>query len=444
MKKKTVFLESLGCSRNTADSETLISILESRGHKIVRSPVDAEILIVNTCAFIDAAKEEAIDTIFEMASYKKKGSRLVVTGCFPQIYYDDILSAIPEVDAVTGLGDLNFIVNAVENPTIRDYPESRIIGRKYAEYLPKRRLITQPGFSYVKIAEGCSRNCSFCLIPKIKGSLRSRLPQNIVSEAHILTGMGVKEIVLTSQDTLSYGQDLHMKRGLTSLVRKILDSTEIEHIRLLYLYPVEELLDYVELFDDERVIPYFDIPVQHVSAHILKSMNRFGSHSYFKNIINGIRERYSHAILRTTVIVGYPGETEGEFEELKRFIEDVEFNHLGVFEYSPQRETEAFSLKGRVKPNVARKRKTELMELQRGISKNHLERETGKKFWVLVEEKIKDKPLYLGRSYHFAPEVDGVFVLRSEREIEPGSLVMAKATRSDDYDLFGTQYFGTR
>jgi ribosomal protein S12 methylthiotransferase len=260
--------------------------------------------------------------------------------------------------------------------------------------------------------------------------------------------MGVKEVVLTSQDTLFYGQDLSMKQGLVTLIEMLLDKTNIEHIRLLYLAPSEELLECLELFDEVRVLPYFDIPIQHVSEGILKSMNRIGSRSYYKNIIDAIRVRFSNAVLRTTVIVGYPGESEDEFEELKRFVEETKFNHLGVFRFSPQRETEAFRLKGRVKPAIAEKRKEELLELQRKISRHHLEKDRGKQFWVLVEERVKNEPLYLGRSYHFAPEVDGVFVVRSEQEIKPGSIVTAKVTRADDYDLhgvdMGTQYFGTR
>ncbi|UCB44675.1 MAG: 30S ribosomal protein S12 methylthiotransferase RimO [Spirochaetota bacterium] len=437
MQKKSIFLESLGCSRNAVDSETILSILESRGHDIVHRPEDADILIINTCAFIDDAKEETIDTILEMAEFKKKGSRLIVAGCFSQIYYKELLSTIPEVDAVTGIGDLTLIIDAVENSSIRDYPESRIIGKEYREYLPKKKIVTQTGFAYIKIAEGCSKQCSFCLIPKIKGPMRSRVPQNIVSEARLLDAIGVKEVVLTSQDTLFYGQDLGMKRGLVTLVKMLQDKTDIAHIRLLYLAPSKELLECLELFGEARVVPYFDIPIQHVSKEILKSMKRIGDYSYYKNIIDIIRERFPDAVLRTTLIVGYPGETEDEFEELKRFVKEARFNHLGVFKYSPQRETEAYKLKGRVRQAIAEKREGELLEIQREISRHHLEDEIGKQFWVLVEERVKHEPLYLGRSYHFAPEVDGTFVIRSEREIEPGTEVIAEVIRADDYDLHG-------
>ncbi len=440
MSEKVVYLESLGCNRNTVDSEIMLSLLEERGYKITQKPEEASIIIVNTCAFIDEAKEEAINTIFELSRYKKSDSKLIVTGCFPQLYHKEIIREMPEVDAVLGTGNLNAIIYALENQNQkRDFPAGRYINSEYREYINRKKLLTLPGYAYMKISEGCSRKCSFCLIPLIKGRLRSRKIENIVMEACLLEKMGTKELVLTSQDTLHYGQDLGMRRGLTTLVESLIRETDIEFIRLLYLSPTHELIENLDIFDNERVFPYFDIPIQHVSKKMLKNMNRIGDYDYFKDIINRIRERFHNAILRTTAIVGYPCETEDDFAQLMCFIKEMKFNHLGVFTFSPQRKTEAYNIKGRVNKNIALMRKMKLVELQKEISLRHLENNIGKVFPVIIEEKLSCNHLFFGRSYHFAPEVDGVFLVRSSKDIKPGSVVNVKVTRADYYDLHGVR-----
>jgi len=435
---KVIYLRSLGCNKNTVDSEVILTLLKKKGYRLTQTPEEASRIIVNTCAFIDDAKEEAIDNILELSVYKKNGAKLIVSGCLPQLYHREILNELPEVDAVVGIGNLESILDAVNAPdTKRDFPESREIGCGYREYGMREELLTLPGYAYVKISEGCSMECSFCLIPKIKGKMRSRLPNNIVEEVRALQQKGIQEVILTSQDTLYYGRDLGIPYGLKSLIEELLKGTNIRFIRTLYLRPSYELFEYINIFKRSGVLPYFDIPIQHVSKNILLSMRRVGDYISLKEIITKIRHYVPEAIIRTTVIVGFPGETEEDFNLLLHFIEEVQFNHLGVFTFSPQRETEAYALKERVPKRIAEERKNTIFEIQREISRRHLRKEVDQVFDVLIEERFKNDPLYLGRSYHFAPEVDGVFLLRSEKEIKPGSIVRAKVTSADDYDLHG-------
>jgi ribosomal protein S12 methylthiotransferase len=437
MANKSVFFLSLGCSRNTVDSEIMMTLLEGAGHTIVETPQEADVLVVNTCAFIDDAKQETIDTVLYLSEKKRPGSRLVVAGCFSQLYHKEILQKMPEVDAVVGIGNLGVIVDAVEESSSRDYPKARLIGKRYSEYTTRSRLITTKGYAYLKVSEGCSGSCSFCLIPLIKGPMRSRKIDAVIEDAVRLVDLGTKEIVLTSQDTLAYGRDLGMKNGIRSLVENLLKKTMIEKIRILYLNPHEDLLQILDIFGNDRVLPYFDIPVQHASERVLASMHRQGRGERYRDLILRIKARVPDAVFRTGVIVGYPHEREADFRVLLDFIREVEFNHLGVFIFSSQRETEAAGLRGRVKKKVAEERRSAVLQLQRTISRKKLTQEIGKTFDVLVEEKVQGEDLYFGRSYHFAPEVDGVFVLRSEEEIVPGSIVTARVTRADDYDLHG-------
>jgi len=438
MKNKTVYIESLGCCKNTVDSEILLRILKERGFRRTNDPKNAAHIIVNTCSFIDEAKEEAIDVIFELARYKQFGARLIIAGCFPQLYSREIVENMPEVDAVIGNGNLNAIIDAVESESDgKEYPQSRIIPEKYTEYPDRSELLSPKGYAYIKISEGCSRNCSFCLIPRIKGRQRSRKIEDIVREAGWLERLGVKELILTSQDTLSYGNDLGKDINLKNLIQKLLTDTGFKYIRLLYLRPGYELLKNLELFDDSRILPYFDIPIQHVSAQILKNMKREGSSADYQNVIEKIRKRFPHSILRTTIIVGFPGEKKKDFGALIDFIQEIRFNHLGVFIYSPQRETSAYGLNERVDTRTAEARKKHILSVQRTISEKLLNKEKGKLFDVLIEETIKTENISIGRSYHFAPDVDGLFIVSSYNNLEPGSIVRAKVTHSDEYDLHG-------
>jgi len=438
MKNKTVYLESLGCNKNTVDSEIMLTLLKERGYKRVETPSNASILIVNTCAFIDDAKKEAINTILNLSGYKNKNKKLIVAGCLPQLYYREILEEIPEVDAVIGIGDLGAVIEAIESKgKKRDYTHTRIIHDKYREYVFREEFLTYPGSAYLKISEGCSKLCSFCLIPKIKGRHRSRDPEKIVKEAKQLENRGVIEIILTSQDTLSYGIDLEKRSGLKFILEKLLSETSKVLFRLLYLSPYQEIIDILPLFKEKRLLPYFDIPIQHVSAEVLKKMGRKGSYRSYIELIEKIRMSIPDAVLRTTLIVGFPGENEDDFSLLKKFVQEARFNHIGVFCFSPQRETEAYKMKEKVGLKVAKLRKAEIMEIQSIISHKLLNREVGKSFDVLVEESVEGEKLFLGRSYHFAPEVDGVFIIKSEREISPGTMIKARVIRADTYDLYG-------
>jgi ribosomal protein S12 methylthiotransferase len=452
-RKKTVYLESLGCNKNTVDSEIMLAMLAAKGYRRTSEPEDASLILVNTCAFIDDAKEEAVNAILELARRKSTGSRMVVAGCLTQIHHRDLLEGIPEVDAVIGIGNLEYLLDAITSGAgeragsessaagapdrERDFPESRAVDGRYREYRWGRELITPKGYAYLKIAEGCGRRCSFCLIPAIRGKQRSRTIGSLVEEAKTLEGRGVRELILTSQDTLSYGKDLEMKRGLTELVERLVAETRIDFFRLLYLRPGKELLESLEIFGHERVLPYFDIPVQHVSPAVLRKMNRGGGYESYLKMTDLIRGRFPDAVLRTTLMVGFPGEGEEEYDLLTKFVEEVRFDHLGVFRFSPQPGTGAASLEGRAASRVAGRRRDALLARQREISRERLRRNLGKTFDVLVEERFEGDSRYIGRSYHFAPEVDGLFMVESKKTLAPGDLVKAVVTSSDDYDLYG-------
>jgi ribosomal protein S12 methylthiotransferase len=436
----TYYLESLGCNKNTVDSEILMTLLRERGFRRVENPEGADRIIVNTCAFIDEAKKESIETILSLARMKKPRARLVVTGCFPQIHADEIEACMPEADVITGSGDLSAVIEAIDSDGIeRDYPYTRIIPKSYVSTVKRTDFLSSGGFAYLKISEGCSRVCSYCLIPAIKGHLRSRVVDEVVAEATALERRGVKELILVSQDTLEYGSDTGEHFSLKSMLERITAETSIPRIRLLYLRPGWALIRNLDLFENQRVLPYFDMPIQHVSKNILRKMNREGDGRAYGEVVARIRERFPQAVIRTTVITGFPGEGEAEFEELLSFIDRVRFNHLGAFVFSPQRGTEAFHLKDRVKSRIAEKRREILLARQRAISGTLLHEEIGRDFDVLIEEKIEGDDRAFGRSYHFAPEVDGVFVVQSSRKIQPGSIVRAQVTRADDYDLHGIE-----
>jgi ribosomal protein S12 methylthiotransferase len=436
---KTFYIRTLGCNKNTVDSEILMTLLRERGYRRVDRPEEAERIIVNTCAFIDEAKEEAIDTIFSLNRLKGTDSRLIVTGCLPQLYADEINREMPEVDAVAGSGNLRSVVDAIDSKSSRrDFPETREIPDTYSWSVQRTELQTSGGFAYLKISEGCSRSCSFCLIPRIRGGMRSRPEEEIVREARYLETRGIKELILTSQDTLGYGVERGERNGLSELLKRLTGETGIPRIRLLYLRPGSKLIRDLAMFDDERIAKYFDIPLQHVSRSILQSMNREGDSALFERVVGEIRNRYPQAVLRTTLITGFPGETGDHFDELLEFVGRVRFNHLGVFVFSPQPGTRAYGLKNRVGSRIAERRRELLLDTQRGISRAHLEREIGKSYQVLIEERLGNGDIYFGRSYHFAPEVDGSFMVRSrEKTLYPGIFVRAEVSNADDYDLHG-------
>ena len=436
--RKTYFIHSLGCNKNNVDSEILMTLLSERGYIRVEQPDKASRVIVNTCAFVDEAKQEAVESILALAASVKGNGSLVVTGCMPQLYAEEIKNNMPEVDVIAGSADMAALVDAIEAESgIKDFPATRSIPSVYENKTLRTEFLSSRGYAYAKISEGCNRTCSFCLIPRIKGGLRSRSVSEILLEAKHLEDQGIGELILTSQDTLSFGDDHGEKNGLRKLLEQLIDQTSIPFIRLLYLRPSEKILHLLDLFKNSRILPYFDIPVQHASDRVLKLMSREGNAAKYERLIENIRDSIPHAVFRTTLITGFPGEGKTEFEELTAFIDRIRFNHVGVFVYSPQRETRAFKLHGRTQINVGQKRKAELLAQQRIISRDLLQLEIGKSFNVLVEERVDKENIYFGRSYHFAPEVDGLFVVDSKQDLTPGSIVKVIAKSAEDYDLHG-------
>jgi len=416
-------LISLGCSKNLVDSEILLGKLKSAGVELTADIESADCIIINTCGFIEDAKRESIDTILEMID---TGKKVLVMGCLVERYKRELEEEIPEVDKFFGTQSWDEIL-------------------KYLGLQPKYngsyRLLTTPkAYAYLKIAEGCNRLCSFCAIPRIRGRHISRPIEDIVREAKNLAERGVKEINIISQDTTYYGKDLYKEYRLVKLLEELEKIEGIEWIRLLYLYPTEvgnDLINYIK--DSERVVSYFDMPIQHISTKVLKSMRRGYDERFVKKLVEKIRKEIPSAILRTTLIVGYPSETEEDFKNLKSFIEEGHFHWLGVFTYSQEEDTWAYSLGDPIPPEVKEERSLELMEIQKEITKKKNREFLGKKLKVLIEgysEEFSFVPK--GRAYFQAPEVDGVvYIENEERELKPGDLIEVEITQSADYDLGG-------
>jgi ribosomal protein S12 methylthiotransferase len=436
--KKIGFI-SLGCEKNLVDSEVMLGLLSQRGYQITPDQNQADVIVVNTCGFIDKAKQESIDTILEMAELKNSGqcSKLVVTGCLVERYRSEIQKEIPEVDAVLGTNEIESIIKVCENqgpPPI----ENRYY--LYDERVP--RLLTTPRYTaYIKIAEGCDRPCSFCIIPKLRGPYRSRPLGSVVNEARFLAASGVKELVLISQETTKYGDDLGVKYGLSRLLRQLVKIEGLQWIRFLYCFPSQiddELL--MTLREEEKVCRYIDMPLQHVSGRILKSMKRGGNSESLKRLLGRIREQVPAVTLRTSMIVGYPEESEEEFEELCQFVEEIEVDRLGTFTYSDEEGTASYSLSGKLNPRVIDRRKNQLMKLQAKISRRKNRELLGQKFSLLVEgQSAETDLLWQGRLESQAPRIDGVVYINDMTGDAPraGDFRAVEITQALDYDLIG-------
>ena len=436
-----IFFVSLGCDKNLVDSENMIGILKSRGYTITDSEEQADIIIVNTCCFINDAKEESIQTILEMAQYKKYGKlkALIVTGCLAQRYKDEILKEIPEVDALLGTTAFTEILTVVDEvmkgkkttyfSDLKELPKSE----------SKRILSAGSYYSYLKIAEGCNKHCTYCIIPKVRGNYRSRPMEELIEEASYLASMGVKELILVAQETTLYGVDLYGKKSLPELLKNLCKIEGIEWIRLLYCYPEEitkELIDTIK--SEPKICKYLDIPIQHCSDRILKLMGRRTSKADIINIVNRLREEIPGIVLRTTLITGFPTETDEEHEELMDFINNLKFDRLGVFTYSREEDTPAALLKPQIKASVKKKRQKELMKLQQSVVFEASSKHIGKTFDVIIEGRIVDKDnVYVGRTYMDAPQVDGYIFVNADRELFSGEIVKAKVTGANNYDLIG-------
>jgi ribosomal protein S12 methylthiotransferase len=441
--KKQVYFVSLGCPKNRVDTEVMLGLSGAAGWHIVERPDDAEVIVVNTCGFIGDAKEESVDTILEMARYKSEGAckRLVVTGCLSQRYSGDLQRDLPEVDHFLGSGDVDKIVGALGGAAPRD-GVTMDPAYLYDDVTP--RLASLPAYTaYVKIAEGCDRPCSFCIIPKLRGGQRSRAPESVEREVRDLVSRGAVEISLVAQDLTTYGRDLDGELGLARLVRRLARVDGLRWLRLHYAYPTattDELLDAIA--DEPRVAKYVDVPIQHVDDEVLKAMRRGYVGKTARALVEKIRARIPGVTLRTTFIVGHPGESDEAFQRLCDFVREAEFDRVGVFTYSAEEGTHSATLSDPVSPTVMEQRRRELMRLQRTISKRKMKAMVGKELEVLVEGPSEESEyLYAGRHAGQAPEIDGaVFLALGDGVGAPraGDVVRAHVTGFADYDLAAT------
>lgn len=436
---KILFI-SLGCDKNLADSEEMLGLLTARGHEIVDDETQADAIVINTCCFIKDAKEESVETILEMAEYKKTGSchALVVTGCMAQRYQKEIIEEVPEVDAVLGTTSYGDIVKALEEAVAGNhFEEFRDI-----DYLPdtgsKRVLTTGGHFGYLKIAEGCDKHCTYCIIPKLRGKFRSVPMERLIAQAEDMAEQGVKELILVAQETTVYGKDLYGKKSLHILLNKLCEIKGIRWIRVLYCYPEEIYDELIETIRDEKKIcHYLDIPIQHASDRILKRMGRRTSKQELIDIVGKLRKEIPDIVLRTTLITGFPGETEEDHEELKEFVDEMEFDRLGVFTYSPEENTPAAEMADQIPEEVKEERRDELMELQQEISYDKGQDRIGQELLVMIEGKVADESAYIGRTYGDAPKVDGYIFVQTGELLMTGDFAKVRVTGALEYDLIG-------
>ena len=435
-----VLFVSLGCDKNLVDTEVMLGLLAQKGYQMVNCEEEADIIVVNTCCFIHDAKEESIQTILEMAEYKKEGSlkALIVTGCLAQRYKQEILDEIEEVDAVLGTTSYDKIVAAID---------SALQGKKTLELqdidrLPNvntKRLVTTGGhFAYLKIAEGCDKHCTYCVIPKIRGNFRSVPMEKLIKEAEELVNQGVKELILVAQETTLYGKDLYGKKSLHVLLKELCKIPRLRWIRVLYCYPEEITDELIQVMKEEdKICNYLDLPIQHASDAVLKRMGRRTNQAQLIEIIDKLREEIPDIVLRTTLITGFPGETQDQHEELMGFIDEMEFDRLGVFTYSPEEDTPAAIMKDQIDESVKEDRQAELMELQQEIAFEKAENMIGRDLLVMIEGKVADENVYVGRTYMDAPNVDGLIFVETGIELMSGDFVNVTITGALEYDLIG-------
>ena len=443
---------SLGCSKNLIDTENVIGIFKKHNFEIVNDENKADIIIINTCGFIETAKEEAINTILEMAEYKKRNCKyLIVMGCLVQRYYEELINSLPEVDLFIKLDEYKDIWSKIEdltkrnivikskNKTSKKISEISKIPMMLQEEFLNRTITTGDNFAYIKIGEGCSNNCTYCAIPYIRGPFVSRKMEDIIEEAKVLGKKGIKELIIIAQDTTKYGVDIYGKSMLAELLSEISKIKEIKWIRFLYSYPegiTDELIELVA--SNKKIAKYFDIPIQHISDKILKRMNRRTSKEQIQNLIKKIRTNIPNVELRTSLILGFPGETNEEFEELLEFVKEAKFNKLGAFAYSKEDGTPAEKLPNQIHGNTKKARYNKIMEAQQKISKEILEKKIGKKYDILIENISFDKKYFVGRTMQDVPEIDGIVYIKNENKKEEEML--NKFTRCEivdveDYDL---------
>lgn len=435
-----ILFVSLGCDKNLVDTEVMLGLLAERGHQMVDSEELAEVIVINTCCFIHDAKEESIQTILEMAEYKKEGSckALIVTGCLAQRYKQEIIDEIEEVDAVLGTTSYDKIVEAIDE-ALAGHTSVEMTNLDALPVVQSKRLVTTGGhFAYLKIAEGCDKHCTYCIIPKIRGNFRSVPVERLLKEAETLVAQGVKEIILVAQETTLYGKDLYGEKSLHKLLKELCKISGLRWIRILYCYPEEITDELIQVIKEEdKICNYLDLPIQHASDGILKRMGRRTSKKQIVEIIGKLRREIPDIAIRTTLITGFPGETQEQHEELMGFIDEMEFDRLGVFTYSLEEDTPAAEMPNQIPEEVKENRQAELMELQQEIAFDLAEEMIGREVLVMIEGKVADENAYVGRTYKDAPNVDGLIFVESDEELMSGDFARVRITKALEYDLMG-------
>lgn len=436
---KILFI-SLGCDKNLVDTEVMLGMLASRGYEMTNDEQEADIIVINTCCFIHDAKEESIQNILEMAEYKKNGSAkaLIVTGCMAERYRQEILDEIPEVDEVLGTTAYDRILDAVDAALAGQHEV--MTADLDALPLPEtKRLVTTGGhFAYLKIAEGCDKHCTYCIIPKIRGNFRSVPMERLLKEAQDLAEQGVKELILVAQETTLYGKDLYGEKSLPKLLRELCKISGIRWIRILYCYPEEITDELIKVMKEEpKICHYLDLPIQHANDTILKRMGRRTSKQELIDIVQKLRKEIPDICLRTTLITGFPGETQEQHEEVMEFIDTLEFDRLGAFTYSPEEDTPAATFEDQIDEEVKEDRQADIMELQQEIAFDKAEDMIGREVLVMIEGKVADENAYVGRTYRDAPNVDGLIFINTDVELISGDFAKVKVTGALDYDLIG-------
>jgi ribosomal protein S12 methylthiotransferase len=446
---KRIGMVSLGCPKNLVDSEVMMGVLRRNGFELTADPHDADVVVINTCGFIDAAKQESVDTILEMAELKKSGGleKLVVAGCLVERYRDDLKREIPEIDAVLGTSQIERIAEACSDPRSFGRQETALAGRDAITYLysdeTPRVLATAPHSAYVKISEGCDRPCTFCVIPEMRGHFRSRSPESILREVEQLGAAGTREVVLIAQESTLYGADLGLKHGLADLLDRMAETGAVDWIRFLYAYPTtatDRLFEVMARHD--RLCNYLDVPLQHASRDVLKRMKRPGDRGYYEKLVERAREIVPGIAIRTTFIVGFPGETDADFDELAGFVRAARFDRMGVFTYSDEEGTGAYDLDAKVDPELAAGRRDALMDIQREISLERNREHVGRRLRVMMEGRSDETDLLLqGRTETQAPGIDGVVLVNElgddERVPDEGEFVTVEIAEAMEYDLVG-------
>ena len=436
---KILFI-SLGCDKNLVDTEVMLGLLSSRGYEMTDDETQADVIVINTCCFIHDAKEESIQNILEMAEYKKRGTvkALIVTGCLAQRYRQEIIDEIPEVDEVLGTTAYDKILDAVD-AALRGEHEVMLSELDALPLPDTRRLVTTGGhFAYLKIAEGCDKHCTYCIIPKIRGNFRSVPMERLVREAQELADQGVKELILVAQETTLYGKDLYGETSLHTLLKKLCEISGLRWIRILYCYPEEITDELIQVIKEEpKICNYLDLPIQHANDKILGRMGRRTSKQELVDIIGKLRSEIPDICLRTTLITGFPGETQEQHEELMEFVDEMEFDRLGVFTYSPEEDTPAAEMPDQIDEEVKLDRQAELMELQQEIAFDNAQDMVGREVLVMIEGKVADENAYVGRTYRDAPNVDGLIFINTDEELLSGDFARVRVTGAVDYDLIG-------